>query len=494
MDIIFNSAANVFVPINILFIILGVTAGIIFGAMPGLTATVGVALMLPLTFGLDPATGLLLLVGVYCGAIFGGSIAAILINTPGTPAAAATVIDGYALTKKGKGSEALGMAVIASVTGGIFSALVLLFIAPQVAKIAYQFGAAEYFALAFFGLTMIVNLSDGVLIKGFIMGILGMLIATVGMDPVSGVPRFTFDNYNLMGGVELIPALVGLFAISEFVRRSQIAHQKTDKHNRSASTRLPFTKAFKYKKTLLKSSIIGTFIGSTPGAGGDVGAFMAYNEAKRASSNKNKFGKGSLEGVAAAESGNNGVTGATLIPLLTIGIPGDAVAAVMLGALLMQGISPGPEIFVNHADVMYTLMIGLIVVNIVMFFIGIFAIKLFIKITAVPMNLIIPILLAITFVGAYAVNNSVFDVRVMLLFGLIGVILPRYGFPVTPMLLGMILGPIAERALRQSLIISDGSWLIFINRPIAFVFILLAIVSLVVPVVQKYLKYRRENA
>lgn len=491
MEVIINSLFSVFDPVNILFIIIGVSAGIILGALPGIAAVVGVALMLPLTYGLEPETGLLMLAGVYCGGIFGGSITAILLNAPGTPAAAATVLDGYSLTKKGRGGEALGMAVIASTFGGVFSAFVLLFLAPQVAKLAYEFGAPEFFALALFGLSMIVNISGDSLVKGFIMGLLGMLIATVGMDPVGGIPRFTFDNYNLMGGVALIPALIGLFAISEFIYRAQVAHNKESHIPKSTSTKLPFKKAFKYKKTLIKSSAIGTVVGSTPGTGTDIGAFLAYSEARRASKNKEKFGKGSLEAVAAAESGNNSVTGAALIPLLTLGIPGDSVTAVMLGALLMQGLAPGPQLFVDYADVMYTLMLGFILVNIVMFIIGSSSIRLFIKITAVPIKVLLPILLTLSFVGAYAVNNSVFDVRIMLLFGVIGFFLPKFGFPVVPMLLGMILGPIAERALRQSMILSDGSPMIFITNPIALLFILLAIASLATPIVLKNLKKKK---
>jgi len=484
VDVILTSLSNIFEPTNFLFIVIGVVSGIIFGALPGIAAVVGVTLMLPLTYGLPPETGLLMLAGVYAGGIFGGSITAILINTPGTPAAAATALDGYALSQKGRGGEAIGMALIASAFGGVFSTFVLLFIAPQVAKLAYEFGAPEFFALAFFGLSMIINVSGESILKGFIMGLLGMIVATVGMDPVGGIPRFTFDNVNFSGGIELIPALIGLFAIAEFMRRSELAH-RDDAFTESTHSKLPIKEGARNIKTLIKSSVIGTGVGATPGTGTDVGAFIAYSEAKRSSKNKKEFGKGSMEGVAAAESGNNSVTGATLIPLLTLGIPGDSVTAVMLGALLMQGMTPGPQLFVDYADVMYTLMLGLFFVNILMFLIGSVSIKLFVKITSIPMKLLVPILLSLSFVGAFAVNNNAFDMKVMLVFGVVGFILPRFDFPVVPMLLGMILGPIAERALRQSMILSDGSPVIFLTHPIALIFILLAIASFIAPAIKK---------
>ncbi|WP_042143561.1 tripartite tricarboxylate transporter permease [Paucisalibacillus sp. EB02] len=485
-DVLINSLLSIFEFQTLLFMILGVVLGFIFGSLPGLTATMGVALMLPVTYGLEPTTAMLFLLGIYCAGTYGGSASAILINTPGTPASAATVIDGYALAEKGKAADALRMALLASVVGGLFSALALLLIAPQLSKFALNFGPPEFFALAFFGLTMIISVSGDNLRKGIIMGLLGMLIATVGLDPISGLPRFSFGDSYMMGGINLIPALIGLFAISEIVKKAQTAHiHKDEKISNIDKVVMSYrTMIKKFKKTMLKSSFIGTIIGAIPGTGPAIASFLSYNEARRASKNKEEFGKGSLDGIAAAESGNNGVTGATLIPLLTLGIPGDTVTAVMLGALMMQGLAPGPQLFVNYADMMYTIMLGLLLVNIFMFIQGSFTTKVFAKIKLVPTNLLMPMLLILCFIGAFGVNNTMFDVRVMLVFGLIGYFLPKFGFPVTPMLLGIVLGPIAETSFRQALAISDGSYMIFLTKPISLVFIVLAVLSILLPIIK----------
>ncbi|WP_373893812.1 tripartite tricarboxylate transporter permease [Virgibacillus sp. CBA3643] len=487
-EILVNSLMGIFQFNNLIFMILGVFLGFIFGSLPGLTATMGVALLLPITFGMEPTTAILFLLGVYCAGTYGGSASAILINTPGTPASAATVLDGYALAEKGEAAVALRMALLASVGGGIFSALALLFIAPQLSKFALNFGPPEFFALALFGLTMILSVSSNNLRKGIIMGISGVFISTIGLDPISGLPRFSFDNTNLTGGIDLIPALIGLFAISEIIKKSQTAHLTEDNDISNINKVVASFKSLfnKYKKTILKSSAIGTFIGAIPGTGPAIASFISYNEARRSSKNKEEFGKGSLDGVAASEAGNNGVTGATLIPLLTLGIPGDTVTAVLLGALMLQGLAPGPQLFVNYTDMIYTIMLGLIFVNIIMWIQGSFLTKYFAKIKSVPINVLLPILLVLCFIGSFAVNNTTFDVRVMLVFGLIGYIMPKFGFPVTPMLLGIVLGPIAETSFRQSMAISDGSWLIFVTNPIALVFILLATLSILIPFIKPY--------
>ncbi|RSL33667.1 C4-dicarboxylate ABC transporter permease [Salibacterium salarium] len=488
-----TSLIEIFQLKNILFVFIGVAGGILFGSIPGLTATVGVALMLPLSFGLSPTTGMLLLLGVYVGGIYGGSISAILINAPGTPASAATIIDGYHLSKQGKAGMALKMALVASVIAGLFSAMVLIIIAPQIAKFALNFGPAEFFALALFGLTMIASVSEKSLVKGMIMGFLGMFISTIGLDPIEGLPRLSFGSENFTGGVSLIPALIGLFAISEILNRSQTAHLKSDDQIGYVDTKLTFSHIKTNLKTIIKSSGIGTFIGSIPGTGAAIASFLSYNEAHRSSKKKDEFGKGSLEGIAAAEAGNNGVTGATLIPLLTLGIPGDTVTAVMLGALMMQGLTPGPQLFTNNPDVVYSIMIGLLFVNLVLLIQGKWAIKLFVKVTAVPLNMLIPVLLALCFIGAYGENSTLFDVKLMMLFGLIGYVLPKFGFPVIPMLLGIVLGPIAENSFRQALITSRGDWMIFFTKPISATFIILAILSLVLPLLTSYLGKKKNN-
>jgi len=472
---------------NILFINVGMALGIIFGALPGLTATMGVALLLPMTFGMDAATGILMLLGIYCGGTYGGSITAILINTPGTPASAATVLDGYTMAKQGHAGKALRMALVASTIGGIVSALILLLVAPQLAKMALKFGPPEYFALAIFGLTIISAVSSKNIAKGLIMGVIGMYVSVIGLDPMDATARLTFGSSYLAAGINLIPALIGLFAISEIMTKIRGINQTVEVRNEFSNEKVTLKEVRAHLKTILKSSFIGTFIGAVPGTGAAIASFLSYNEAKRSSKTPEKFGTGHLDGIAASEAGNNGVTGATLIPLLTLGIPGDAITAVMLGALMMQGLTPGPNLFQEHGPMVYTVMVGLLVVNIFMYLQAHYFIKLFVNVTKIPVNLLIPILVTLCVVGAYAVNNTIFDVRVMLVFGLMGYIFVKWSFPVTPMLLAIILGPMVETSLRQSLIISEGSYAILFTRPISLAFIIFAFVSIFAPIIKNKL-------
>lgn len=475
---------------NIVFICLGMMIGIIFGALPGLTATMAVALFTPITFGMDSVTGILMLLGMYCGATYGGSITAILIKTPGTPASAATALDGYAMTQKGHAGKALQMALHASTIGGIVSALVLLLVAPQLAKLATAFGPPEFFALAFFGLTIISSVSSEHMVKGLIMGVLGMLISSVGLDPITGTARMTFGYPYLSGGFQLIPVLIGLFAIAELLRKVECRDFKVSDVAEFSKEKLEKAEKRGCRATILKSSLIGTVIGAVPGTGAAIASFLSYSEARRVSRHPEEFGKGSLEGIAASEAGNNGVTGATLIPLLTLGIPGDAVTAILLGSLMIKGIIPGPTLFKQHSVMVYTIMIGLIFVNLAMYIEGRFLLKLFVKITKVPMNFMIPVIVLLCMTGAYAVNNTFFDVMVMLVFGIVGYIFSRYGFPVTPMLLAIILGPMAEEGMRQSMIMSNGSVMIFFQRPICLAFLVIAAGSVMWPFIKKLIGHK----
>ena len=471
---------NVFLVINF-----GLVLGIIFGALPGLTATMGVALFMPLTFGMDPILGITMLLGIYCGGIYGGSVTANLIKTPGTPASAATILDGYPLVQQGHAGKALDMSLVASVIAGLFSAIILLLVAPQLARIALKFGPPEYFALAMFGLTIIASVASKNLFKGIIMGCFGMYVSTIGLDEIGGMPRFVFDNTYLAGGIRLIPALIGLFAISEILNKIRISKYEIAQSSEFVKERVTWQELKSSLKTILKSSAIGTIIGAIPGTGAAIASFLSYNEAIRSSKTPEKYGTGHLDGVAAAEAGNNGVTGATLIPLLTLGIPGDTVTAVLLGALMMQGLQPGPALFRDSAPIVYTIMVGLIFVNIFMFIQGKLFVKVFANVTKIPTNLLLPILLVLCVTGAYAENNTMFDVWMMFIFGVIGYVLLRNDFPVTPLLLAMILGPMAEMSMRQSLILSQGSYAIFFTRPICLFFIIASIVSVSYAVFKK---------
>jgi len=474
-------------PSLILVLLLGVGAGIMVGALPGLTATMGVALLVPLTFGMPPIAAMLMLVGVYVGAIYGGSISAILLRTPGTPAAAATVLDGFALAQQGKAGKALSTSTIASFVGGIVSAMALTFIAPQLATFALRFSSPEYFALALLGLTIIASISGDSIVKGLIAGMLGLMLSMMGMDPLTGYARFTFGSIDLLSGISFVPVLIGLFAVSEAFAAVEQILTKTTVDTKFANQLLTWKEIKGISWTSIKSAIIGTFIGIIPGAGADIAAFVSYGEAKRSSKHPEKFGTGILEGVAAPEAGNNGVTGGAMVPLLTLGIPGDATTAVMLGALMMLGLRPGPLLFKDNGDVVYAVFAGLLIANVFMLIYGLFGVKLFARILTVPRVILTPIIFILCVVGAYAINNSMFDVWAMLLFGFIGYIMQKLKFPISPIVLALILGPMAEGEFRRALMMSQGNLSIFATRPIAAILLVLSIIS----VVQSIMKQRK---
>lgn len=476
---------------NFLFLNIGVGAGIIVGALPGLTGTMCIALLLPMTYGLNSLTGMLLLLGVYCGGIYGGSITAILINTPGTPASAATALDGYAMARKGQAGRALQTALSASLVGGLFSCAVLIVAAPIIANFALRFGPAEYFALALFGLTIIASVGGDSLIKGLLMGMAGLLVSVIGLDPVDGIDRFSFGVTSLLGGIDIIPALIGLFAVTEIMSKAHGVYKPVATITEFKSEKKQsFWDVFKYKTTLLKSSVIGTFIGAVPGTGAAIASFLSYNEAKRVSKHPDEFGHGSEDAVVASEAANNAVTGATLIPLLTLGIPGDTNTAILIGALTMQGIIPGPQLFVQQREWVYSIMLGLIIVNLFMYFQGKFFIRSFVNVTKIPTQIMVPVLVTLCIIGAYAVNNTAFDALLMVMFGIFGYIMKKLDFPLTPMVIAIVLGPLAESNLRRALIISKGSWMIFIEKPISLFFIALAVFMLFMPVIKKKLTKR----
>lgn len=472
---------------NLVFINVGMAAGIMVGALPGLTGTMCIALLLPMTYGMNSLTGMLLLLGVYCGGIYGGSITAILINTPGTPASAATAIDGYQMARKGQAGRALEMALKASMVGGIFSVLVLSFAAPTIASVALKFGPIEYFALALFGLTIIASIGGDSIVKGLMTGMIGLFVATIGIDPIDGIDRFSFDITELSGGIKIIPALIGLFAITEILRKVRDANKPVGEAVAFTKQNVSWKEMWQHRLVLLKSSIIGVFIGAIPGTGAAIASFLGYNEAKRTSKHPEEYGKGSIEAVAACESANNAVTGATLIPLLTLGIPGDTNTAVLIGALTMQGIIPGPQLFVQQLDWVHSIMIGLFIVNIFMYFQGTLFIKSFINVTKVPSNILVPILTTLCIIGSYSVNNTEFDAVLMLGFGILGYIMTKFDYPLTPMVIAIVLGPMAESNFRRSLIMSQGDFSIFLSKPIALFFIVAAILMLFWPCVSKRL-------
>lgn len=466
----------------IMMIFFGVFLGIIIGALPGLTATMGVAIFLPLTFFMAPVPGISFLLGIYCGGIYGGSITAILIKTPGTPAAAATVLDGFTLARNGHALKALQMALYASTISGLVSAASLIFISPPLAQIALRFGPPEYFALGFFGLTIVASVSGGSLIKGLIAASLGIIISFVGLDPVTGSPRLTFGTVTLQSGFNLIPALIGLFALSEVMIQADEGLKQKDQEVLGVSGEsLTFRELKSCLVTILRGSLIGIFVGATPATGAAVAAFASYNEAVRTSKRRSEFGKGCLEGVAAAESGNNGVTGATLIPLLTLGIPGDTVTAVLLGALMVQGLTPGPLLFQNKAsaEIIFGIFAGLVIANLILLLLGAIGVRFFYRVAKIPGVYLYPTIFSLCCIGAFAVNTQIFDVYAMVGFGFMGYIMHKLKFPVAPVLLALILGPMTESNLRRGLVAAGGNYWNFFMRPITLIVLGLSLASII---------------
>ena len=456
--------------------LLGVALGIVFGALSGLTAVMGVALLIPLTFGLPPVVAFSSLLGMYCGAIYAGSITAILVSTPGTAAAAATMLEGPRLTARGESLRALEMTTVASFVGGVFSCFILAGVAPQLARFALNFSAPEYFALGIFGLTIVATLSEGALLKGCIAACLGLLIAMVGMDPLTGNLRLTFDSANLINGVSLIPALVGLYALSQvFLTCEDVFRGKRLSAVNISRKGISLAEIWANRSALLRGSLIGTFIGIVPATGSGTASFAAYSEAKRNSRHPEAFGNGAIEGLAATESANNAVTGGALIPLLTLGIPGDVVTAVILGALMIQGMTPGPLLFQEQGALVYSIFISLLLANVFMLVLGMASVRVFSKIVSIPGGILMPLVTTLCVVGGYALNNSNFDLGVMAVFGILGWIMTKASIPLAPLLLAMILSGIIETNFRRALSISDNDYTVFLTRPVCAVFLCISL-------------------
>jgi putative tricarboxylic transport membrane protein len=476
---ILEALESVFSLSNLLFINLGVIIGIIFGAIPGLNANVAMVVFLPMTFALQPVTALNMILGMFVAGKYGGSISSILLGTPGTAGAAATVIDGYPLAKKGYAKKALEMSLTASTIGGLFSALVLLGVTPLISKVALTLTAPEYFMLAMFGLTVIAAVSGENIYKGLFMGSLGIFISTVGMDAVSGVNRFTFKSLSLYSGISMLPFMIGAFAVSVFFQRIYDKEYEDKLENKTTlvpDDKLTLKELNENKGVIAKSTIIGTIIGAMPGAGATIAAFLCYSEAKRSSKDPKLFGTGVLAGVAAPEAGNSAVSPATLIPLLTLGIPGGGAGATLIAALMMHGLPPGPTLMMEHGKDVYVLMVALFFISIFMYMQSRLFARLFAKIATVPQMLLIPNLLLLCMAGAFMVNSNMFDIFVLLVVAVVMYILKKIDFPAVPLVLGFILGPIVETNLRNALVMSKGSWSIFVTRPISLVIFILIIV------------------
>ena len=474
-------------------IVIGVILGILAGAMPGLSPSMGVALLVPFTYGLTPQIALILLVSIYIAANYGGSITAVTINTPGTPSAVVTSFDGYPLTQQGKAGVGLGVSLISSTVGGIIGTIILIFFSIPLARLAVKMHPAEYFALAIFGLTTVASLGGKNWPKAFLAAMLGLLINTIGIDPFSGVKRFTFGTYRLFDGFALIPALIGLFALAEVFTRIEEFKLDKEKETKFEKTLWPsFSDYWKLKITIIRSSIMGTLIGIFPGAGATIAAFLSYDLAKKVSKDPDSFGKGNPEGVAAAEAANSSSVGGALVPLLALGIPGSASTAVLVGALMIHDLVPGPMLFVERPDIIYSLFAALLIANIVMLGLGLFGARLWVKVTIIPKKVLMPVILAISIIGSFAVHYSFFDVATCIGFGVAGWILKKYGYPAAPIVLGMVLGKLAETNFRRAVIM--GGYDVFFTRPFSLILLVLAVLSFGIPLYQTHKANKLEKA
>lgn len=472
---------------TIIIVLIGTVLGIGIGVLPGMGPTIACAIVLPFTIGMEPTHAISLLISIYCAGTYGGSIAAILINTPGTPAAVATALDGYPLAQRGEAGRALGIATVSSASGGIIAVTIFLLAAPILASLAYKFGPAEYFALTVFGMSMLTTIGGDPL-KSMISGLIGILLATVGIDIMTGVERFTFGSAHLADGIAFVPVLVGLFAVSEFLVQATKLGSKTERAGLSA-VRLPSKGDYKrIWRSILRGTGIGTFIGILPAEGGTVAAIAAYNEEKRWSPNSDEFGSGAIDGVAAAESANNSATAGALVPTLALGIPGGATTAVILAALLMHGLRPGPQLFQEQVEFFYGIAIAMLMANIAFFALGLFFIRFFARITLVPIAILWPAVFVVSVIGAYAFHQSMLEVMIMIFAGIAGFFIRRHGFSAIALAIGIILGELLETTLRQSMVIYEGNALRMLESPLAVFFFGLALLAVFGPQAKKFLK------
>ncbi|MCI2400973.1 tripartite tricarboxylate transporter permease [Aliiroseovarius subalbicans] len=475
-------------------IFIGTILGVAVGVLPGLGSVIGITMVLPFTYSMGQIPALALMLGIYCGSVYGGSISAIVINTPGTPQAAATALDGFPMAQRGDADLAIGWATAASVIGGLFSVVVLIIAAPQLAAFSLNFTSIEYFALGIFALICIANVSRGAMAKGLLAGAIGLFLATIGVDHVTGDMRFTFGSFEMTAGISLIPAIVGLFALSEvFMRASESATVKAQIAHNVGFRLPPFSQWMPRLWLLLKSCTIGSFVGTLPGTGAATAAFIAYSEAKRSAPNRDKLGTGEPDGLVAAESANNAVTGSAMVPTLALGIPGDPVTAVMLGTFIVHGITPGPRLFTENLDLVYAIFLILIGVNILMFFIGALGSQLFTRALRMPEPLLMTMVTVIAIVGAYGVRGNPLDLITAFLAGVGGFILRKAGFPLAPLVIGMVLSQMIENSLRQGLLLTRGSFLAFFERPIALTLFILTALMLAWPAI-RWLRARRQEA
>lgn len=477
-------------PSLVMLLVAATVGGVVIGALPGLNATTGAALLLPFTLTMTPVAAISTLTAIYCSATFAGAVTAILINTPGTSASATTCLDGYPMALRGEAGRALGLAVVSSTFGGVFSVVCLMIAAPGLARLAYNFAPPEYFALTLFALSMLVSIGGDAPVKSLIAGAFGVLLATVGTDLLTSVRRFTFDSPYLYDGIGFVPVMIGLFGISELLSqasRTGVAR----KHITMKAIRLPSRADYeKVWKTILRSSGIGTFIGVLPAEGATVASMIGYNEAKRWSKTPEEFGRGAPEGIAGSEAANNSATGGAMVPTLALGIPGSPTAAVILAGLLVHGLRPGPTMFTEQAGFAFAIFWSMLFVNLLFLVIGLCGAGVFARVTLIPTQVLWPCVFMFSIVGAYALDQSMFDVWVALVSGVVGYFMRVCGFSVVPLAIGLLLGGILEQRLGQSMVMLDEKWWLIAARPLSLMFLVFTAAALFGPPLFRMMRAR----
>ncbi|SHE79976.1 putative tricarboxylic transport membrane protein [Modicisalibacter ilicicola DSM 19980] len=486
MDALFSGMEQLFTLGTMLTMLLGVVAGVIASAIPGFTITMAIVLTLPLTFTLPPLQGIATMLAVYVGGYTGGLISAALLGIPGTPSSVATTFDAFPMARAGQPGRALSLGVWASFFGALISTVVLIIAAPPLAMIAVKLGAWEYFSLIIFAMTVVASLVGKSILKGLLTGLLGLFIATVGTDPMMGVPRFTFDTDLLANGFPFLVVLIGIFAVSQLLQ--EVEDAEAVKHGKAL---IPANVSFRpleglrevliHPVNLVRSSLVGVFIGAVPGAGGSIANLLAYDQAKRASKTSETFGTGNPEGVVASESGNSATSGGGLIPMIALGIPGSAVDAVLMASLMVHGIGVGPRLILDHGDLVYGMFMAMLVAAFMVLAVCLVSMRLFLRVTDVPRSVIVPVVLVCCVVGAFALNNRVTDIYLLLGIGIFGYVLSKLDYPLAPLVLGVILGPIAETNLRRALM-SDENWTLFFTRPISLGLLIFAAISILLAI------------
>lgn len=494
ISLLLEAIITVFSPANLFFCIGGMLIGVIFGSLPGISASMGIVLMLPFTYYMGIIPSCILLVALYVGASYGGSITAIMFNTPGTPEACATTFDGYPMAQQGKAGKALGLAMSGSAIGSIFSVFAMLFLAPTLSQVALKIQSPEYFALTVLGIACIASVGSKDLVKALITGLIGILIALIGMDPMTGVARMTFNNLSLLGGIEFIPVMIGAFAIGEILKQIIDRHETQsfdDADTKLKIESLSLKEFFVYKVTIIKSAIIGTLIGILPGTGGSIAAIVSYGEAVRSAKDKSRFGKGAEEGVIAPETANNAAAGGAMVPTLVLGIPGSPTTAIILAAFVLQGLQPGPQLMKEQPLMLYAIFLSMFIASVVVFLAARVAVKAFAAILKFPYSVLAPIIVMFSVIGAYAVSNDIGEVWMMLGFGLFGYFMKKYDFSPATLILGLVLGRMMEENFRRQLLLSEGDYSSFFGRPITLV--IFGFIGLVVfyPMIAQYLKNRK---